>query len=234
MKKLLLLVLTGLFAAATVNSQSVDEIVKKYSASINADKLSSFSTIKITGKMSTMGMDIPMTMYMKNPNKIKAVYSINGMEMISLFDGQKGYMVNPMTGSSDPVELTGDQLEQIQNSSAFKNMLNDYLKSGKLTLEGEENVNDKPAFKLKADIGGSPRYMYIDKENYLMNKLKFNVEQGGQSMDVEVFLSDYTNVDGVVMPKKTTSRANGMEISVMTYDTIEVNTPMDDTIFKLK
>ena len=41
-----------------------------------------------------------MTMWMKNPNKIKTVTSINGQEMIQVFDGVKGYTVNPMTGST--------------------------------------------------------------------------------------------------------------------------------------
>ena len=39
-------------------------------------------------------------MMMKNPNKIKVAYSFNGQEMVSVFDGEKGYMINPMTGSS--------------------------------------------------------------------------------------------------------------------------------------
>ena len=90
---------------------------------MKSDKLASVTTIKITGKMSAMGMEMPMIMFMKNPNKIKVVYSFNGQEMVSVFDGEKGYMINPMTGSSDPVELTGDQLEQVQKNSAFKNEL---------------------------------------------------------------------------------------------------------------
>ena len=38
---------------------------------MKSDKLASVTTIKITGKMSAMGMEMPMVMYMKNPNKIK-------------------------------------------------------------------------------------------------------------------------------------------------------------------
>ena len=110
--------------------------------------------IKISAKMSMMGMEMPMEMWMKNPNKIKTVTNFNGQEMISAFDGTKGYMVNPMTGSTTPVEMTADEVKQIQNNNMFKNTLENYLKEGKLTLLGEENVNNKPAFKIKADIDG--------------------------------------------------------------------------------
>ena len=69
--------------------------------------------------MSAMGMEIPMVMYMKNPKKIKTVISFNGQDMVTTFDGEKGYMINPMTGSSVPVELTGSQLKQAQNNNAL-------------------------------------------------------------------------------------------------------------------
>ena len=96
-----------------------------------------------------MGMDLPLEMWMKNPNKIKTVTNFNGQEMISVFDGEKGYSINPMTGSAEPVEMTPDQIKQTQNSNVFQNYMANYLKEGKLTLVGEENVNDKPAFKIK-------------------------------------------------------------------------------------
>jgi hypothetical protein len=36
------------------------------------------------------------------------------------------------------------------------------------------------------------------------------------------------------MPKKTRAMANGMEAATISFDLIEVDVPMDDTIFKLK
>jgi hypothetical protein len=56
----------------------------------------------------------------------------------------------------------------------------------------------------------------------------------GQSMNVDSYPSDYSDVDGVVIPKKTTSMANGMEVGVMSFDKVEVNIPMEDSVFKIK
>jgi outer membrane lipoprotein-sorting protein len=179
-------------------------------------------------------MEMPMVMFMKNPNKIKVTYSFNGQDIVSVFDGEKGYMINPMMGSSDPVELTGDQLKQVQNNSAFSNELLNYFKNGQLTLEGQENVNDKPAFKLKVNEGTSPVYMFLDKESYLLVKTSTTVDQMGTSTNVDSYMTDYVDIDGVVMPKKTTAMANGMEAAVITFDKIEVNIPMDDSVFKIK
>ena len=234
MKKLFL-VMTGLLAAVVINAQTIEEIIKKYSDANGLDKLKNVSTIKITGKMSSMGMEMPLEVYMKYPDKIKMVYSFSGQNMITVFDGEKGYMVNPMTGSSQPVALTPEQTRQIQENNTFRNQLLDYLDKGKLAFEGEEAVAGKPSFKLKAIVeGAGPIYMFIDKGSYLLVKSSATVEQMGTKMNVETFMTDYSSHDGIFMPKKTTTTANGMEAAVITYDKIELNLPIEDSVFAVK
>ena len=135
MKKTTIILLL-LIASAFLEAQSLEEIIMKYSSAIKADRLSSVSTVRITGKTSAMGMEMPLTMIMKNPNKVKVVNVFNGREIVSVFDGEKGYSINPMTGSSKPVELKEDQLKQVQNNNIFSNELMRYYKNGKLTLAG--------------------------------------------------------------------------------------------------
>lgn len=94
MKKLIL-VLTGLIAVVVINAQSLEEIVKRYSAANKQDRITGLKTLKITGNMSMMGMEMPMVMWMKNPNKIKTVTSMSGKDIISVFDGEKGYQIDP-------------------------------------------------------------------------------------------------------------------------------------------
>jgi hypothetical protein len=233
MKKIFF-VMAGLIAITAINAQSLEEIVKNYSTAMKTDKLSSVNTIKITGKMAAMGMEMPMVMFMKNPNKIKVIYTFNGQDMVSMFDGEKGYMVNPMMGSSEPVELTGEQLTQVQNNNIFKNEVLNYFQKGQLTLEGTENVNDKPAFKLKANVGTNPIYMFLDKGTYMLVKTNATIDQMGTSMNVDTYMTDYVDTDGVIIPKKTTAMANGMEAAVISFEKIEINLPMEDSLFKIK
>jgi hypothetical protein len=233
MKKIVF-VLTGILVAAFINAQSLDEIVKKYSEANKQDNISAMSTIKITGKMSMMGMDLPLEMWMKNPNKIKTVTNFNGQEMVSVFDGTKGYSINPMTGSADPVEMTPDQVKQTQNSNVFQNYMANYLKEGKLVLDGEEKVNDKPAFKIKANLdGGNSTYMFIDKSSYLLVKTSTTVNSGGTTVTVDSYPSDYKETNGLLLPMKTTSSAQGMDFTII-FTKVEINIPMEDSVFKLK
>lgn len=233
MKKFLS-ILTALLVIGSVNAQSLEEIVKKYSEANKYDKIAGLSTIKITAKMSMMGMELPMEMWMKNPDKIKTVSNFNGQEIIQVFDGTKGYVVNPMTGSTAPVEMSADQIKQTASSNMFKNSMQEYLKNGKLTLLGEENVNNSPAYKLKADLdNGNSAIMFIDKSTNLLSKTSATVNQNGMTMTVDSYPSDYKEVNGIILPMKTSTSAQGMDM-VITFDKVEVNVPMEDSIFQIK
>jgi len=229
MKKLIF-IMAGLIMMSVISAQSLDEIVKKYTAANKLDNVANLKTIKITANLSMMGMDMPMVLWMKNPNKIKSVTTFNGQDMIQVFDGEKGYVVSPMTGSTDPVEMTPDQVTQTLRSSMFQNYMANYFKNGQLTLDGEENVKDKPAYKLKATIeGGSVIDMFIDKSSFFLVKTATTTS----GMTMESYPSDYTETNGFMIPMKTTSSAQGMDI-LINFTKVEVDLPMEDSIFKIK
>jgi len=233
MKKSFLTVLF-LLGALILNAQSLEDIITKYSVANKLDKIADFKTIKITAKTSMMGMDMPMEMWMKSPNKIKTVTSFSGQEMVQVFDGEKGYMINPMAGSNTPVEMTSDQVNSILRNNMFQNYMANYLKNGQLTLAGEDNVNGKPAYKIKADIGGgNTAMMFIDKFSYLIVKTVADVNQGGMAISVEAYPSDYTETSGLLLPMKTTTSTSGMEI-ITTFTKVEVDVPIEDSVFKIK
>lgn len=232
MKKLLLGI-TFLFAFAAINAQSLEEIISKYTVANKLDKISNLKTIHISAKTSMMGMDMPTEIWMKNPNKVKSVTNINGQDMVQAFDGEKGYIISPMTGSSEPVEMTAEQLKTIVRSNMFQNYINEYLKEGKLTLEGEDNVNGKPAFKVKTTLEGITSTIFIDKSTYLVLKTVSDGSQGGMPMTMESFPSDYTETNGIFLPMKTTISVSGMEM-INTISKIEVDVPIEDSVFKIK
>jgi hypothetical protein len=232
MKKMFF-VITGLALMSVLSAQSLQEIVNRYTTANKLDKVSSLKTILITGNMSMMGMEVPVTMWMKNPNKIKIQTDLNGQNLIQVYDGIKGYTVNPMTGSTAPVEMTSEEVKQTLRANMFQNYMAVFLKNGQLGLEGEEKVNDKPAFKLKAtNEGGNVIYFFIDKASYLMTKISTTTSQGGATIQVETFPSDYTETNGFIVPMKTTTSAQGMEFE-MKFTKVEVDNPMDDSMFKI-
>ena len=233
MKKIFF-ILTCLISSLIINAQSLDDIVKNYTKANKLDQVANKKTIKITAKMSMMGMEMPMEIWMKNPNKIKSVMNMSGQEIIQAYDGEKGYSVNPMTGSTQPVEMGPEEIKQLLRNNNFENMLDKYQKNGQLEIAGEEAVNGKQTIIVKATIEpGTISYLFIDKASWLLVKQKMDVTQGGMPATVETYPSDYKEINGLIMPMKTTTSVSGMEM-VINFTNVEVDIPMDDSIFKLK
>ncbi len=104
MKKSIIL-LVSLLVASVCTAQTLDEIVNKYYAANGTEVLEKATTLYMEGHMSQMGMEMPMTITVKKPNKVRVVITFSGMEIITTFDGEKGYMVNPLSGAAEPVEI---------------------------------------------------------------------------------------------------------------------------------
>lgn len=234
MKKLLFVSLL-LLTVASLGAQTLEEIVKRNYEASSMEAYKNASTVKITAKALQGGMEIPMVISIKNPDKVRVEMSFQGMSIIQSFDGTTGYMVNPMMGSNDVIEMPPADAANLMNQASFSTDLAQYLKDNKLELAGESSISGKPAWIIKVTMpGGDIMTVYLDKSTFLQIKSEMNVSQMGMEMAVETYLSDYTDFNGLKLPKTTTTYANGMEMAMMMIDKVELNISMDDKIFKLK
>lgn len=233
MKKSMTL-LAALIVASVCSAQTLDEIANKYYAANGLDNLEKAQTITIKGKASQMGMEIPLTIMVKRPNKVKVVQEYNGMEIVIMFDGEKAFMVNPMSGSTDAVEIPAEQAANVQGYNLFRDSFMDAFKAGRIKLDGEEAVEGKPAFKLLvSDEAGAVTTTFIDKATYLTVKSVQKVSQMGQEMEVESYAREHKVFNGIKIATVITQFVNGAEMGGITFDKIEVDTPIDDSAFKL-
>jgi len=234
MKKLLL-VLSLVAVVAAASAQTVDEIVNKNYLAQGYDKLQKATSIYVEGKTVQMGTELPMVMQMKSDGKVKVTMSFNGMEIVTAYDGQKGWMINPMTGSDAPVEIPADQLEEIKKNDMYHSQLQTLLSSGKLKTAGEEDVNGKPAYKLEGEqANGSKIYFFIDKESFLLVKTSVMVNAMGQDMTVDSYVKETADVDGFKYPKLSATFINGQESGSVSFDKFELNKEIDDAVFMMK
>ncbi len=233
MKKSLAL-LAAIVVASVCSAQSLDEIANKYYAANGIENLEKAQTITMQGQISQMGMELPITIMVKKPNKVKVIQEYSGMEIIVMFDGEKGYMVNPLTGSTDPVEIPGDQLGSVQEYNVFRDSFMDAFRGGRATLDGEEDVEGKPAWKLTiTSEAGTVTTVFIDKGSYLTVKTAQTVSQMGQEMLVESYVREHKVINGAKFGTVISQFVNGSELGGMTFEKIEIDTPIDDSVFKL-
>lgn len=215
-------------------AQSLEQVIQKHLKAINADKLSGFKTLVLKGHMNMQGMQLDIQMYEKAPDKIKSVSNINGMEMVQVVNGDRGYMINPMMGSNEAVPLTPEQIASVKSSSMLNTNILEEYKAGNMIMEGEETVAGNPAYKIKISAPEGTRYIFIDKKSHYMTQMRMSVNQMGNETMVEIRMSDFTDTDGVIMARTIDTFMNGQPAGTAVYERIEFNSEIDDSVFEIK
>ncbi|WP_346856130.1 hypothetical protein [uncultured Draconibacterium sp.] len=232
MKRILFLTALMLIALVGVQAQTLDNVLEKHFAATGQEKLAAVKTFDITAKMSVMGMEMPMTIKVKKPNKFKVEMEMMGQKTISAFDGSKGWMINPMMGAGVK-DLEGAELKQAMTQADMEGELYHYAQKGhKAELMGKVNEDGKDAYEIKlTNKDTSVKTYFIDADSYLITKVKANVEAMGQSMDVETKMLEYQEVNGIKMARKIeASMPMGSMTTIM--EEIKINENIDDSVFK--
>ena len=225
-----------LLSILNASAQTVEEILKKYYDSRGGyEKLKSVNTIKSTGTQLIMGMQIPFTIQQKRPNLIRIEATIQGQTMVQGFDGKTAWSINPLTGSTDPQILPEDQAKNIIEQADIDGYLIDYKEKGNtVELIGKEDLDSTQVYKLKVTLkDGDIRYNYLDAKNFLELKVIAKIKRQGTEIDAETYYSEYKEVDGIMMAHSFETKRGGTTISQITMNNIELNSEMDNALFKL-
>ena len=231
MKRTFILTALMLFAFIGSHAQSLDDVLKKHYAATGQEKLAAVKTFYVKAKISMMGMDMPMTIQMKKPDKFRIEMEAMGQKIIQAYDGEAGWMQNPMAGAGT-TDLAGPELKQAMSQADLEGELYNYEKKGhSAELLGKVNADGKEAYKIKlTNADGTVKDYFIDADTYLINKIKVTIESMGQTVDVETKVSEYKDINGIKMGSK-------MEISTpmgnqsMVMEEIKLDESMDDSIF---
>ena len=233
MKKTFLTLLAVLFIvlAGQVNAQNLDEVLDKHFKTVGQEKLLEKQTTQIKASVQQMGMELPMVMKMKRPNKFRMEMEMQGQKMIQAYDGEKGWMIAPWI-SSEPQDLSGPELEQAMDQADIDGELYNYKEKGTTAaLLGKVNVDGSPMFNIKlTGKDGNVKNYYIDAESYLIKKVKAKMSSQGQEVEVEQILSEYKNYDGILVPMKIESKTP-MGTANVIFEAYIFGENFDDSIF---
>ena len=124
-------------------------------------------TFHIRTAVQQMGMELPMDMKMKRPNKFRMEMEMQGQKIIQTFDGAKGWVVAPWI-SAEPQELSGLNWSRAMQQANIDSELFNYKEKGfTATLLGKVNLDGSPAFNIKfTGEDGSAKNIYIDAESF--------------------------------------------------------------------
>lgn len=229
--------------AAAQAAPSVDDIIaKNLKARGGEAKLRSLNTMRINGKVAVQGMELPMIVTAKRPNLMRQEMQIQDKKVVTTFDGETAWMINPMMGADAPQEVPGPQGQIARDQADFDGPFMDYKTKGHTIelVKGEApDGTDKLAdgtkvYKLKVTRkSGRSQTYYLDADSGIEVRTTSQIEQGTQTMTIDTELADYRPVDGVMVPHSVRNIMNGTPMMTMTVDKVEFNVPIEDSIFKL-
>jgi len=240
MKKITVSCIFSLFLFSILTSPGIsqtaeDIVAKMIKAQGGKAALEKIKDSTLTGTMEIiqMGMSGSLTYYQKEPNKMRMDMEFMGMAMTQAFDGETAWGVNPQTGGVE--DMPEDQAKEMKRQSLGNDAVLHpekygitYAYKGKETIEGNEYYVLEQTFE-----DGFTMTLYIDTKSDLLYK---SASKGtsimGMEVDQEVFVSDYKEVEGLMIAHTMRIIQDGEEAITMTFTDVKFNSGLEDSLFK--
>jgi outer membrane lipoprotein-sorting protein len=235
------LLLLGLAAAQAVEMAglpTVEELVAKNIASRGGlERLQSVHSVRLSGRMTAApGREAPLTIEMKRPNKVRLEFSFQGYTGVQAFDGETAWHLLPFRGADGAETLPAAETAAVRLQADFDGPLVGYKEKGlDVAVIGQETYQDKPAWRLRVGFpDGSRKDIWLDAERCLELKSESRRSVGDEVLVGESLISDYRDVEGLLMPHSFENGPKGSpERQRLTITRVELNPELDDARFAL-
>jgi outer membrane lipoprotein-sorting protein len=231
----------GVRASAQQQPPSADEIVaKNLAAKGGLEKMKAVQTMKKTSRLSTampggQAIEGTLTMYSKRPNLSRQEVNLAGQTVVTAFDGQTAWTIDPMRGLSAPTPLSGPFGEATKEQSEFDDPFVDYQARGfAIELVGTEAAGDRKFYHLRVTSKDHKvQHVYVDTVTSLESKVVSELQTPQGKWELEQRYSDFRDVDGLKVPFSIQTFINGTEQATVKVDKVEFNAKFDDSVFKM-
>ena len=229
--------LLPLAAQNAADAPPVEEIADAYvEATGGADAWKALNAWRMSGKVNMQGMEFPMTITAAAGDKNRVEMDIQGSKMIQAYDGETAWTYFPMQGITEPKVMPAEEAAD-QTEAPFLDVFIDWKERGYelAAVEGKE-IEGTPTYGVQVtNAEGFNRTYYFDTETMVPIMMTFT-SKGGQmkGMSLDTYMSDYQEVEGLVMPLFMENKINGQTIMSMTFESAELNPELEDDFFSME
>jgi outer membrane lipoprotein-sorting protein len=190
-------------------------------------------------------VELPFKMDLKRSRKLRIELEFKGQTAVQVYDGANGWMMRPYLNRTDYEPYTAEQAKAASEQSDLDGPLVDYAAKGNaVELAGTEKVDGRDNYKLKVTLkNGYAFHVWIDARTFLETKMEGTPRRlDGQNRPVEIYMSDYRQVNGVLIPFVLETKVQWAEsvpgrkqiqtaAEKITIDNVVVNPKLDDSLF---
>lgn len=220
---------TAAAAPAGAAAATPEQIADKYLMAVGgADAIKKITSRVMKGAILVGGMESPIELYTKAPNKRISISHMGARESMTAFDGTVGW-----TGSTggaaremSEAESGGAALDAEFSLALRLKEIFPQLRRGR-----PEQVNGVDCDVLSGTRpGGIAVRLYFDKQSGLLLRMVRTTANSMGRMPVQIDYADYKEFDSVKLPLRwTLARPNGR--FTIQIKEVQDNVPLDDTKF---
>jgi hypothetical protein len=222
MKKSIFSLLAVLVLGPALCSQSLEDVLAlNYRGRGGLERLKSLTGWQLTGKIVV-------------PDRMRVESIFQGKKIIQACAGRVAWWIMPFL-SPAAQEMPEEQGLLFREQADFANPLVVYKEKGyALQLLGREDLDGKPAFKLKLiRENGREIVIFLDAASGVELKSARRVRIAENDALVEILYGDYRPVSGCLMPFAIENRLDGQTQMRMTFDAIEINPVLEAAFFTM-
>jgi hypothetical protein len=224
-------------AVSASQAQTADEIVEKHVKAIGGrEKLNAVKSLKMTGKFTVQGTELPTTVYFKRLNSIRHEMTLQNLTMIEAYDSKSktGWYVQPMEGDKNAQKMEQEQVTEFaEEAEDLIGPLTNYKEKGQIVeLIGKEDMEGTEVYKIMlTKKNKNVTYYFIDAATYMVLKEASKMKFQDKEIEGESFFSNYKTFDGISLATTQEDKQGGQLVTQTHMDTVEVNVAVDDALF---
>ncbi len=178
---------------------------------------------------------MPYKITKMRPDKFRLDFDMQDLSALQVFNGKVAWATAPWTGNTAPQQMPEDRAKDLKARADYDGLLYNWKSKGHLVeLAGVDSVEGTMVYKIKLTRNdGAIEFYYIDTQKFMLQKQLSYCKMQGKDVEVEIFYSDFKNVDGIVFPFLQKTKMGGQLYSNVEYETIEIDKTVDEKIFEM-
>jgi len=225
-----------LLAAAFASAQTAEEMAaKNIEARGGLDKLKAIQTMRISGSLEVQGFKAAIVSEMKRPDKVRQSFTLQGMTEIDAYDGTSAWKISPFQGKKDPELMGEDELRGMQDQADIDGPLVDAAAKGnKMEALGKQSLDGNDVLVLRVTLKNGDQFTYyFDPDTFLETRVDQAIFLRGTARETTTEFGSFKEVQGVLIPFSIQAgpKARADQRQKVTVDKVEMNVPMDDSMF---
>jgi hypothetical protein len=229
MKKTVFALLLATLAATGFAQGKLDKIIEKTIETMGGkEKLLAVKTIKKMGFGEQQGVKYPVNYYAVHNISERTDFSFNGLTGYQIITKDSGFNFSPFGGMAAPERMTDEDVKLANDGYDLESPLVNYQAKGHtIELMENEDIDGVDAIQLRVNLkNGKTIFYFIDPDTYyIIRTTAKGVSNGQEFSNTSNYYNFKKTKEGVLYP---------FTIDNLSFETIELNIPLDDKLFSTK